>query len=136
MKSFYSFPATFERGSDGEFGVYFNDLPGMTSGGETFDEARRDVKQGLAGHLALMLQKGFSIPEATALNDVPCEENERVEMVTVSAEDIEAVLAEFERPVVVNLRLSLRGEGPKKALEEYLARNEIEFSYENDAVAK
>lgn len=43
------FPAIVEAGASG-FGVFFPDLPGCTSAGDTVEKAARNAKDALRGH--------------------------------------------------------------------------------------
>jgi len=63
------YPAIIERGADG-FSVFFPDLPGCTSGGDTIDQAARNAEDALRGHLALMIEDGDKIPAATKLDTI------------------------------------------------------------------
>lgn len=58
----YSYPAVFEPGEDG-YGVYFPDLPGCISFGETFEKAQREAEDALGLHLYGMEKDGEVIPE-------------------------------------------------------------------------
>lgn len=58
----YSYPAVFEPGKDG-YGVYFPDLPGCISFGETFEKAQREAEDALGLHLYGMEKDGEVIPE-------------------------------------------------------------------------
>ena len=58
------FTAIVERASDG-FGVFFPDLPGCVSAGDTFEEAIANGKAALALHLQGMAEDGESIPRFT-----------------------------------------------------------------------
>ena len=58
----YSYPAVFEPGEDG-YGVYFPDLPGCISFGETFEKAQREAEDALGLHLYGMEKDGEAIPE-------------------------------------------------------------------------
>jgi predicted RNase H-like HicB family nuclease len=63
------YPAIIERGSDG-FSVFFPDLPGCTSGGDTVDQAAHNARDALRGHLALMIADGDKVPVASKLDDI------------------------------------------------------------------
>ena len=64
------FPAIIEGGSEPGFSVYFPDLDGMTSGGETVQEAALNAEEGLRSHIALMAEEGLEIPKASELDVV------------------------------------------------------------------
>ncbi|WP_419900745.1 type II toxin-antitoxin system HicB family antitoxin [Roseomonas sp. USHLN139] len=64
-----------ERAETEGFGVFFPDLPGCTSGGDTLDEAARNAEEALAMWVDEMLQAGEAIPAATPLDAVEVEED-------------------------------------------------------------
>jgi predicted RNase H-like HicB family nuclease len=63
------YPAVVEKGEDG-FSVYFPDLPGCSSGGDTIPDAIGAAHEALALHVAGILEEGLSLPKATKLADV------------------------------------------------------------------
>lgn len=54
----------------GGYSVYFPDFPGFGSAGDTLEEARKNAKEGLIGHLELMVEEGESIPKASSLDKI------------------------------------------------------------------
>lgn len=61
-----AYPAVIERGMDG-FGVFFPDLPGCVSAGDTQAEAFANAGEALKLHLAGMQDDGTPFPPASAL---------------------------------------------------------------------
>jgi len=59
-----------EAAADGGFGVFFPDLPGCTSGGDTLGEAARNAEDALAGWLALTLEGGEAVSSPSDLGTV------------------------------------------------------------------
>ena len=55
--------AVFEPSKDGGFGVYFPDLPGCTSYGETFLKAQENAVDALGLHIYGMEKDGDDIPK-------------------------------------------------------------------------
>lgn len=53
----------FEPHEDGAYSVYFPDLLGCTSYGDTLEKAKESAKEGLGGHFCLMERDGDEIPE-------------------------------------------------------------------------
>lgn len=53
-----------ERGKRG-FGVFFPDVPGCVSAGDTLAEAMENGEQALAAHIELLAEFGEDIPEAS-----------------------------------------------------------------------
>lgn len=61
-----TYQGVFEPAGNGAFSVYFPDLPGCTSYGETLEEAQKDAQDALGLHLYGMEQDGDSIPAPSA----------------------------------------------------------------------
>jgi len=51
--------------------VFFPDLDGCTSGGDTLQEAARNAAEALALHLEGMAEEGYPIPEPSELDALP-----------------------------------------------------------------
>jgi predicted RNase H-like HicB family nuclease len=62
--------AIIERSSAGWLSVSFPDLPGMTSAGDTIEEATANAEEGLRSHLALTLESGEALPEARSVDEI------------------------------------------------------------------
>lgn len=80
MKDIYCYAAILEKSKEG-YGVYFPDLPGCTSGGDTIEEAMKDAKEALLLHLYGMEQDGESIPDPSAVESIKPKEGEYVFLV-------------------------------------------------------
>jgi predicted RNase H-like HicB family nuclease len=65
------YPAIVEGDPVTGYSVFFPDLPGCTSGGSTLQEAAINAEQALAGHIALMLDRGDGVPAPSRLADLP-----------------------------------------------------------------
>lgn len=59
------YTAVFEPSATGGYGVYFPDLPGCTSMGDTYAEALSNAEEALGLHLWGMADDGDTIPEPT-----------------------------------------------------------------------
>ena len=82
--SFY--PAVMERAGDG-FGVYFPDLPGCTSAGDTTGQAAHNAAEALSGHIAEMSAHGDPIPAPSDLAAIEHDPNvDEVARILVPAE--------------------------------------------------
>jgi len=57
--------AVFEPTTDGGYGVYWPDLPGCTSFGETFHKAEGMATEALGLHICSMEEDGDALPETT-----------------------------------------------------------------------
>jgi predicted RNase H-like HicB family nuclease len=65
------YPAIIEGDAQTGYSVFFPDLPGCTSGGDTLQEAALNAEDALAGHVDLMLQAGETLPEPSVLDALP-----------------------------------------------------------------
>jgi predicted RNase H-like HicB family nuclease len=65
------YPAIIEGDARTGYNVFFPDLPGCTSGGDTLQQAALNAEQALAGHVGLMLQAGELPPEPSVLDMLP-----------------------------------------------------------------
>lgn len=79
---FKLYPAVIEQGNSG-FGVFFPDLPGCTSGGDTVDEAINNAHEALSLHLAGMIEDGDPLPAATPLDQVTTDDDVQVAHITL-----------------------------------------------------
>ena len=60
------FPAVIEAAEDGGYGVFFPDLPGCISAGDTVQAAATNAADALALHLAGMIEDKEAIPQASS----------------------------------------------------------------------
>ena len=65
------YPAIIEGDAETGYSVFFPDLPGCTSGGDTLEEAVLNATEALAGHIALMAEGGETLPRPSRLDDLP-----------------------------------------------------------------
>ncbi len=96
MLSYYV--AVFEKSADG-FGVFFPEVPGCTSAGDTVAEAAKNATEALESHLSLSIEHGEPIPVPTGLVDMP---------VDADVEEVCRLLVGFEpsaKPIRVNITL-------------------------------
>jgi predicted RNase H-like HicB family nuclease len=61
------FPAVIERGDEPGFSVFFPDVPGCTSAGETLQQAAGNAETALHGHVELMIEAGEAVPPPSEL---------------------------------------------------------------------
>jgi len=64
------FPAIVETGDEPGYSVFFPDLPGLASAGDSEQAAARNAEEALRGHLELMVEEGLAIPEPSALDRI------------------------------------------------------------------
>lgn len=63
------YPAIIEKGRRG-YGVFFPDLPGCTSAGDTVTEAALNAEEALAGHLLVSEEYGDELGEPSELDRI------------------------------------------------------------------
>lgn len=64
------YPAIVESGDEPGYSVFFPDLPGCTSAGDTTQEAIIKAGDALRGHIAAMVRDGDPIPEPSELDQI------------------------------------------------------------------
>lgn len=82
------YPAIVERAGEG-YSVFFADLPGCTSAGDTVQEAALGAEEALSGHLAVMAEHGEEIP---APSDMDAIERD------ADVDEVARILVRGERP--------------------------------------
>lgn len=63
------YPAIVERAASG-FSVFFPDLPGCTSAGDTVNEAALNAEEALSGHLLVSAEYGDDLSPPTPLDEL------------------------------------------------------------------
>lgn len=61
------YPAIIEHGAHG-LGVFFPDLPGCTSAGDTLQETARNAEEALQAHVDLSIEHGDALRPPSKLN--------------------------------------------------------------------
>lgn len=56
----------YEHGNDGGWGAYVPDLPGLGVVGDTREEAHQLIVEGIALHIAGLIEDGLPVPEPTS----------------------------------------------------------------------
>jgi len=64
------YPAIIERGDEPGFGVFFPDLPGCVSAGDTIEMAARSAEEALSLHLRGIIEDGDPLPDPTPLDRI------------------------------------------------------------------
>lgn len=63
------YPAIVERAAKG-YSVFFPDLPGCTSAGNTLQEVAQAAEDALAGHLRVTAEHGEPLPDPSDMDDI------------------------------------------------------------------
>jgi len=64
------FPAIVEGGAEPGYSVFFPDLLGLASAGDTLQEAALHAEEALRGHVELMVESGEELPPASELDAI------------------------------------------------------------------
>lgn len=54
----------------GGYSIFFPDFPGFASAGHSLDEARKNAKDGLVGHIELMVEDSETLPKESSLDKI------------------------------------------------------------------
>jgi predicted RNase H-like HicB family nuclease len=87
-----------DPGSD--YGVSFPDLPGLTTAGKDLDEARAMAEEALAFHIEGLVEDGEAIPEASSLEAIMADPENRDGVAILVA-----VHSDAQKTVRVNITL-------------------------------
>lgn len=82
-KLFY--PAILEKEPRSSYGLIFPDFPGLVSAGHSPEQALVNAHEALAGHVALMVSHGETLPEATPVEAMAQDPDIRMVAVTLVA---------------------------------------------------
>ncbi len=72
-----TYVALIRKASDSDYSVDFPDVPGCVTAGKDLDEALAFAREALAGHLRLLAEKGEPLPQASRLEAVMAESENR-----------------------------------------------------------
>ena len=63
------YPAIVEKAAEG-YGVFFPDLPGCVSSGDTIEDAAKSAEKALALHVRGMVEDGDALPDPTPMDRI------------------------------------------------------------------
>lgn len=95
------------KDADSHFGVSFPDFPGIITAGTTLDEARAMAEEALTLHVEGLAEDGEAIPEASALDDIMSDPDNRSAVAIL-------VSVKSDRPKIVRVNVTL----PEDVLEQ------------------
>ena len=72
-----SYIGLIHKDADSDFGVSFPDFPGVITAGTTLDDARAMAQEALALHIEGLAEDGEAIPEASSLEEVMSDPDNR-----------------------------------------------------------
>jgi predicted RNase H-like HicB family nuclease len=68
MSEALRYAVVFERSEDG-YGAYVPDLPGCVTVGDTLAETEANIREAIAGHIAVLKDFGDVVPQPTTLTE-------------------------------------------------------------------
>jgi predicted RNase H-like HicB family nuclease len=68
MTQALKYAVVFERSEEG-YGAFLPDLPGCITVGDTLEEAERNIREAITGHIEAMRAHGEKIPQPTTLTE-------------------------------------------------------------------
>lgn len=89
--------------ADSHFGVSFPDFPGIATAGTTLDDARAMAEEALAFHIEGLVGDEEAIPEASSLEDVMSDPDNRSGVAIL-------VAVKTEAPKVIRVNVTLPGD--------------------------
>jgi predicted RNase H-like HicB family nuclease len=72
-----SYIALIRKAADSDYSVDFPDVPGCVTAGKDLDEALAFAREALAGHLHLLAEGDDALPEASSLEEVMADPENR-----------------------------------------------------------
>ena len=89
--------------ADSHFGVSFPDFPGVVTAGTTLDDARAMAEEALTFHIEGLVEDGEAIAEASSLEDVMADPDNRSGVAIL-------VAVKTEAPKVIRVNVTLPGD--------------------------
>lgn len=114
------YPAVFHANEDGTYTIVYPDLPGCISEGKTLGGALSMAQSALGEWGAYLLDKGEALPQASRLQDVPCEEGEFVNLIRADVRDGRAVRRTVSLPKWLDERAAEMGLSLSRVLQDAL----------------
>lgn len=93
----YVYPATIQPEEDGRFSIWFEDLPGCATSGETLPEAIMMARDAMGGWLDCAIANGDEIPSPSSLSTVNSESGQDVALIDM---DLEAYRRENDQRAI------------------------------------
>lgn len=93
----YVYPATIQHEEDGHYSIWFEDLPGCTTSGETLPDAIVMARDAMGGWLDCAIANGDEIPSASTAGSIKHEPLREVALIDV---DLEAYRRENDQRAV------------------------------------
>lgn len=122
----YIYPATIQQEDDGRFSIWFDDLDGCATSGETLADAIVMARDAIGGWIDHMISLGYEIPKPSSINDIHSEGEQIVSLVDVDLEmyrrenESRSVRKTLTIPAWLNTRAERSGVNFSKTLQDAL----------------
>ena len=93
----YVYPATIQHEEDGRYSIWFNDLPGCATSGETMPEAITMSRDAMGGWIDCSLKNGDAIPAPSNSSEIVLEPGQEVALIDM---DLDAYRRENDQRAV------------------------------------
>ena len=122
----YIYPATIQPEEDGRYSIWFDDLDGCATSGETLAESIVMARDAMGGWIDNMLALGHEIPQPSGANAISAEGGQIVTLVDVDLEvyrrenDQRSIKKTLSIPSWLNTRAERSGVNFSKVLQDAL----------------
>ena len=123
----YVYPATIQHEEDGQYSIWFEDLPGCATSGETLADAIMMARDAMGGWLDCAMAHGDEIRTPSNPNDIALESRQMITLVDMDLEayrrenDQRAIKKTLTIPAWLNTRAERAGVNFSQVLQEALS---------------
>ncbi|MCL2544816.1 MAG: type II toxin-antitoxin system HicB family antitoxin [Clostridia bacterium] len=123
----YVYPATIQHEEDGRYSIWFEDLPGCATSGETLAEAIMMARDAMGGWLDCAMAHGDEIQAPSAPDDIVLESGQVIALVDMDLDayrrenDQRAIKKTLTIPAWLNTRAERAGVNFSQVLQEALS---------------
>lgn len=93
----YVYPATIQHEKDGRYSIWFEDLPGCATSGETLPEAITMARDAMGGWLDCAIANGDEIPTSSNSSDIRVEAGQEIALIDM---DLDAYRRENDQRAI------------------------------------
>ena len=93
----YVYPATIQLEDDGRYSIWFDDLPGCATSGETLPDAIMMARDAMGGWLDCAIANGDNIPEPSKAGSIAIEAGQETALIDM---DLDAYRRENDQRIV------------------------------------
>ena len=117
----YVYPAIFHDNGDGSYTVFFSDLPGCMTQGNSLSQAIYMAERALAQWIEYLFDKKLDIPKASDIKNVIAEPSEFVNLMRVDVRSTKAVRRTVSIPKWMDMRVAEDGLSLSRVLQDALS---------------